>query len=495
MKKTTLLLAILIAATGSFAQYQLEKVPITDNKKLDHFMTGCATDGDKFIFSATDRKPGIRNQKLYYHNGYSDIEAVPESIMNGVTPGLVYAQGYKGSIFFGGYKGGTDGLYTWDGYTPVRKIADVGIHLMTYMNNCFVDDKMYFFGRGVGERVTYLYEIDLKTNKLNKLTDDKYNVDGVIAHEGNVYFFDVNKREYINCYNIANKTITQISTGIKEQLVKRGYGIHSAVSAGGYLYLVIYTEELGYELYECDGKSIQLVKNLSPYNNDGVSQGLINYNNKVYFAGNETGEEVYHLYNFDPISKEFTQVLKEGYYPMHFCVKNNKLYFTMSEEEKGTQVYEYDDITNKLTKLTNRDRQIEDGQFTPWKLTAIQNKLYVTSTRGITYPNKFLEIYTIDLQQASTGINQKKITTLKVTAHPNPTDNNTTVNVEIPTASKVKLILKDISGKQVYEHHTMATQQRHSIAVPMQELPAGVYVYQLLNESSQLLHSAQIVKR
>lgn len=516
MKKTALLLASLLVTSSSFAQFFTpEEVPISNNFKLKDCW-GLGVIGDKLITTGNiieNKELELFNPYLYY-DGINPLQKVPNNIMQGVKVSIVSKIDNPpyGKYYFSGWGADTGGIYIWDGINPIEKIVSHEPNSSGFKEGVSIGSKIYYAQYNNGANREYnLWVVDVEKKTLKKLTNEEYHIAKLKVYKGKLYIFEYNKPNYLHCYDPETGQFTNINTGLT--IDERTY-IYSVNVVGDKLVFALNTEALGIELYSYDGEgSVQLVKDLGKGILDGVSSEGILYHGKLYFAANESLEDketFRHLYCYDPVSEEISVVKRfEGEepflgFPHYFCVAFGKLYFTArSNEADGLQLHEYNDATNELKQLTRMPKH-HGINFYPMNTMSWGDYLYFTAYTGrdvknisnLRYIHKNgIKIYRLQPAQKPTSIGNKRITNIEVTAHPNPTTSSTTLAIALPTASKVHLSLTDATGKQVYEHHTLGILQQHRIEVPLHDLAAGIYLYQLSNDSGVLLHSGRLVKK
>ncbi len=503
MKYTSLILAALLICSSSFAQYyEPEKVQVENETKLNGIWSFKPA-GNKLVFIASSTR-SFRNNTLYYIKGNNVVRASDNLLKDLKVFHLAHYTNPSpdGKLYFSAFNKHEDGkqVYVWDGVNAIEKVANVGIGGSPSSSDItFTENKMYFTGYDyeVSLKQNYLFELDLNTYALKQLTDTTYDPAGVIAIGDKLFFVLYNSNKFLYEYNTTNGEIKHIPLQTDAAYLDSKYITSTLIALDNKLYLVASSHKLGSQLYEYDGKSFSMIEGFAKGEVDGVS-GAVAYNGKIYFSGNknETEElEEFNLYSYDPYTKNVEQIThykrdkKTSFNPYYFHVAEDQLYFTAYEPNTELQLYTYNSNSNMVRRITNHKWEGENPQPI---LTQYHNgSLYFKGNWGFTSNEN---IYHLNLNEQPTSIGNIPYGNVTVTLQPNPVKDVATMNISLPHADKIHLSVVDMGGRLVHEHYTISTQQQHHIQIPMQHLPAGTYVYQLMSNNGQLLHSGQLIR-
>lgn len=141
------------------------------------------------------------------------------------------------------------------------------------------------------------------------------------------------------------------------------------------------TSAEGRELWTTDGRSAELVEDIYPGNDDGVTEPLTVFDDKVYFAADDgTGEELWHSDGTSSGTEMLVDLLigGNGSQPRELTVMGNRLFFT-ADSGDGTELHSTDGNAGN----TDQVRDINSGgSSSPSSLFVFNNVLYFSATNG-----------------------------------------------------------------------------------------------------------------
>lgn len=502
MKLVNLLAAGLLLNTAALAQqyHTIEKVPIEGNKKLMH-LWDMATLGDKLILGGRISYNSFGS--FVYYNGTGNIQIAPNNIMNGAKVSFLHPtieNTPNGVRYFNAWDKGKGGIYKWDGITPLKKLISYEANGSYFDEGIWLDNKVYFTRYPARDNhAAGMWVFDVNKNTLTQLSHIDFIPTRLTLYNGDICYFNSHKADNLYRYNISTQETTEIATGIYTDNAK--INIHYTSVLNGKLIFKVSDDPInGEELYTYDGNEVRMITNLAPGKYNSVGGTSQPYNGKIYFAGNTYTEDEYgdfNLYSYDPANDNIRLIHSFGKdsvrsgHPQTFYVGNNKLYFTAYQKASGQQVYEYDDATDQVTRLTNEPN--DDHKFYPMAYHVWRGHLYFTSS-GKDMPFNDQEVYRIDLSQRPTTVNTT-INTPQVKVYPNPTNGDARIDIQLPRAAKVSVTLTDVSGRQVYEQHGMSSSLNHSITIPMAPMASGNYIYTITDEHGTAISSGKLTKQ
>ena len=281
-----------------------------------------------------------------------------------------------------------------------------------------------------------------------------------------------------------------------------GSGFEVAV-IGPDMYFTSHTLQDGGELYKYSGtgqpqKLTDIGQGNKGYVGKSYSFGV--YNNKLYFnAGNGVAVRE-SLYEYD-ISTGTTQLIYENgrlnpneqFEPQEFYVFNNRLYMSGMDKDYMRQTYVYDGADTPQL-LTQMKMPFNGNSFFRF-FTEYKGELYFTAVDD-TYEN--YEMFRFNdslLRPVPQSVSQFNISRT-VLAYPNPTTQDTYLDIQLKEAQNLSVQVSDIGGRIVYALDSkLYSQGKHSISLPMANMPPGTYFYSIFDRNAGLLSGGQIIKQ
>lgn len=279
------------------------------------------------------------------------------------------------------------------------------------------------------------------------------------------------------------------------------------IKIGPDIYFSCQEMQFGEELYKYSGSGLpQRVTDIRQGTASSISDYYMEvYNNKVYFAAHDSKVRE-SLYEYNPtngttklIHELKTTNPNENFEPQHFYVYNKRLYMS-GDEQASLNVF----LTQPF---------VYDGADTPIRMavlsppnTGIQNRKYpkfYTEYKGDLYFTSYDSLDNIEMFRFNDSVLRpippqyifETPTGIFVDLYPNPTTDDAYMDVQLQQAQTMAIQVLDINGRAVYSKQAkLYSQGKHSIKLPMQQLPAGTYVYRINSAGGQLLYSGKLIK-
>lgn len=284
---------------------------------------------------------------------------------------------------------------------------------------------------------------------------------------------------------------------------------------------------LGTELYEYDPattgyKTFDIYPLNKPWGNESRPRLFTVFNNKLYFTAGDTVIQNRPLFEFDGIN--FPKALNIGYI-LTMGVFNNKLYLNAFAHGKGYELHEFTPLNNSAI-LVHDINKTDDGN--PVWLCTHNNKMYFSGCdtaknhelwnyNGIDPPtlvydirpgiegsfpamftpvDTFLYFYTTEPSTGRhTGVRTIKNKAIAI-LYPNPVTNTAHLQFTLDQALTLNISIFDLQGRILYKTgDILYSAAKHTIDIPLQNLPAGNYVYSLQDMNGSMLATGKLVKQ
>lgn len=359
--------------------------------------------GDKVLFTASSKDTNRSN--LYQYDGNKPPEPISKDILGDIyVIDIIPQKAPNGNLYFNGYSNSENNVYRycWDAKNHIHKIRKVRDEYsytleekkpIVCKQHIFLNGILYYIELECKDSVynILLTAINTETNTIKTLTAHRGgDVSTLFAFNGKIYYTVINKinKKQKQCRLIYYDPSRGIVTLVKNDTIDAASFYYTQpVVLKDKVVISRKTKDLGCELYTYDGiGDFKLVKDLSPGTGNGISS-IIEYNGKAYFGGKEHVKDRYHLYTYDPMNNiislvyKFTQkdTLEHKVEMLGIC--DNKLYFKTAEEGKQMQIYHYDSIDNKVTRITNyKPKHIP---FNPYHFVSFQNRVYLLQVKEL----------------------------------------------------------------------------------------------------------------
>jgi ELWxxDGT repeat protein len=364
------------------------------------------------------------------------------------------------------------------------------------------NNKVYYSGKTTTGQAIFRYNIN--TSK----TDTFCNIPGDVRYK---YLYHFNNKYYLS-YEQPDFTIPVLSSNINiidtinKKLMPQpitpetnNNGTTRMAAINNDVYFVGYTQQYGTELYKYSGSGpATRVTDINPNGSSfGVPFNLVAYNNKIYFSGTD-GKEDRSLFEYDP-STGLVKLIYSNHNtaykfdPRDFYVFHHRLYMTgISIYQQAYQPYVYDGVGTPrlLGKL-----RVSNGpnSLFPKNYTVYKNGLYFSAED--TFHN--VQMYRFDDSVLGPPLNIFEVMPpITVMAYPNPVINNAQLDITITQPQIYSLQLRDINGRIQYsQKQKLYTAGMHAISIPMQQLPAGMYVYSVTDINGIKTYEGKLLKQ
>jgi len=389
--------------------------------------------------------------ELYSYNGISTMLKV-SNIFPGGTAGPYYLRTMGSKIYFGAVTGGAGtpsiDLYSYDGTNPPYKYPitgpSIGVMGCNPVEMTPYNGKLYFFGKLPSSQWA-LYQLDPVTNTANVIMSG--------APSGGF-------------------------TGPMSNLTVAGNKLYFNAGSNGY----------GGEIWSYNDTNLKRMTDVAPGNLKGAWGGGIGYyNGEIYFGGSTDGTnfQLYKLTADGTASLVYTVNPGGNGAVGNFVTYKNNLYFIARTPAAGAELWKYNGTScGMVADLNTGPSDFISGGFD----YAIYNgHLYF----GAISTNHQYELFRLNDPTGVTNTNW----VAKVSISPNPTRDIAQLSISLPHAEDLQISLHDISGRNVFSTGLQTySAGTHTVTLPLQSLPSGVYVYSI-HGNSGLLSSGQVIRK
>lgn len=291
----------------------------------------------------------------------------------------------------------------------------------------------------------------------------------------------------------------------------------------------------GYEFHQYDHTNSQ-TKLMVDYTVQGntIIHFYSIYNNQIYIkATNLNGPQLY-MFDGDSTIKSIsfdttdsTSLIQPFASVNPFCYYNNELYYSVIKNNKR-HIYSYNPATGKKTYRTpvkafpgasylvaykgklyynDSSSSIYDFQSSTMKLTdiyALPATTWFSLNHHIKYDDMLITAAFIDsargmellvLHDSTLSISNQKNYTRSI-AYPNPSSQDAYLDLELNEGQNLSIRVSDINGRIVHTLDSkLYSQGKHTISLPLANMPAGTYFYSVVNRKAELLSGGKIIKQ
>eukprot|EP00388_Colpodella_angusta_P016229 GDKJ01040210.1.p1 GENE.GDKJ01040210.1~~GDKJ01040210.1.p1 ORF type:complete len:509 (+),score=-14.93 GDKJ01040210.1:55-1527(+) len=164
-----------------------------------------------------------------------------------------------------------------------------------------------------------------------------------------------------------------------------------------------------------------------------------------------------------------------------WIVYDDRLYFTARTENWDIALHEY--YPGGHAKAIHGFLPKPVSPMQEYGFTKYNNKVYFVGNQ--------MQLYVFDAVKLSI----EEVSTFNATVYPNPAKEHTTISFDVESTQQLSIQVTDMQGRVVY-HTPAATYaaQKHTVQIPMQSLPSGIYNFAINNGDAVLMASGKIVK-
>jgi len=455
---------------------------------------------NKLYFFATD---GVHGVELWSDNGTK--AAMEHDIFNGSKDCTGFVNNLRSAVLNGKMyfpaDNGTSGLelFSFDGINAPVLVSDIrgGLDGSKITELVALNGKLYFNADN-GTNGLELWEHDPASVQTSQVSFINTVAQGGVPR----YLTTANGKLYFTAFVSATgrelyeydpssgvtKPVSDIYPGTE------GSDPQCLTELGGKLYFVARTPDYGRELHVYDGNAIQRLTDYYPGKTDGTSiavDGLSTLGaigNSIYFAGDD-GTNGFQLSKYDATTNTASFVAmidpNGNSVPAGFIYYANKIFFTANDGTHGRELWMIDgNDPPVMVADINTNAAVPTA---PAGMVVYNNDLYFSA-----YGDYGNELY--KLSDAKAGIADRTRSTA-VKAYPNPA--NDFVHIELSLLHNEELFVRvmDATGRAaVTSRPKMYNEQRNRITIPLSDLPAGMYFYNIINTEGAPVAVGRIVK-
>ena len=310
------------------------------------------------------------------------------------------------------------------------------------------DNKIFFVIKdttiGSGQRFLYNYDPTTKTtNKIDNQNPAFYSPSMLTVYNNKLYFAAHNQ----NVLNATHRMYLHEYDGSNAPQRLPGSDITAQYKGGDYEVFLPYKGGL---IYETDS--------------------ALDLYWKYDFAGQKTIR----------VSKAVLGPQFDSIFTRTLTIYNDKIYFLAIDKNNTNMLMSYDDTT----------MQFIQGLTDPWTPTKFHTSLYL---QGMLNSNEGVELCKLDGAPAS--ITGTKNSIQHVTLFPNPTRDAAQLTFSLTKNQSLNVTLTDMNGRIVYQTgNVLYSAAEHNINIPLNNLPAGSYMYSVLDNKGVMMSSGKLQK-
>lgn len=499
MKKPLLALGLLACCNVAFAQHSLvQDIYIGPNSSAPSWLTEF---NGKLIFAADDGTNG-RELWMLDSSGTSLVFNINPGANNSIPYGAYKTMAMVDSMLYFPADDGTNGteLYKWDGSGQPGLAAEIRPgNGGSGINELIVMDGKIYFSANDGTSGYELWEYDPATNTAQRLSDiytgiGSANPSNFTIYDGKLYFTAIapSTGEELYMYDPATNN-TSLAVDIYSGAAYSNPS--SLMVINNKLYFNAYSSSNGREIYSFDGKNAVRVTDMNTGSASGVPSSvdgdnmMIMFDGNIYFSGNN-GISNYQLFKYNPSNGSASLV-----YNIHPIGQSNpgsfieyawKLYFVATDAAHGRELWSYD---GKNAPMMVADIYSGTNSSNPANLMIHDSTLYFTAMDSATG----MELYRL-YDSAVTVQNVRFEADVKV--YPNPANSVVYLDMNLKNSEKLAIRMADASGRMVYysemkQYHA----GNNKVAIPMDNLPAGVYFYNIISGDGAGFMAGRVLKQ
>lgn len=500
MKKTLLTMCIATICTIAIAQPYIDSFNINSAGVLNNssYPGNLFAYGNTLYFSASD---SIHGNELWVKDANAPDPKRLTDIMKGVRAsvytGFNTIAVLNNTVYFV-VNDSAHGVEMWyyhpGGGHGILKDINEGIagsfsaYLTPYNN------RLYFsaYSRSHGMELWMHEPTSGKTERLSDINTDSLSsyLRDIVVFNGKIYFQALSKNTGAELYMydpVADTT--QIVADIRPGNMSSSPGNFHVMD--NKLYFTANDGTTGSELYAYDGTNAPTrLTDLNPGVAAGVYQSanLEHLNGILYFSGN-SGSGL-QLFKYDPSNNAASLVHTINpsgpAYVNEITRYNNAIFFSANDGTHGIELWKYDG-TNTPSMVTDLYPGLQGSYIN--NITYCGLNLYFTG-RNVTYG---MELFRYSDYPAGI-LNVTQAEDVKI--YPNPAQDIAHLEINLKQNTNLEITLTDMSGRTVYRSgKVLYSTAKHTIDIPLQNLPAGNYVYSLRKISDSLVATGKLVKQ
>jgi ELWxxDGT repeat protein len=250
------------------------------------------------------------------------------------------------------------------------------------------------------------------------------------------------------------------------------------------LFFVAVSATTGRELYLYDGSGtpVRLTDIAAGTAHSFVYGGVGGLGRKVYFTAKDTSG-IYDLYSYDILSKKVTLefALQSYNAAAEFVVYGNKLFFSM-----GYSLMMFDGLTAPVDIASlNLGLPIANPQY----LAVSNGRLFFSASNQGGEEELYMLTDSMALE-----VPEERLTG-GAHVYPNPASTNAHISFTLASAAKLTVRLTDIQGRILHTITKQYNAGKQEIALPVQELATGIYIYSLMDAEGTVLGRGKLTKQ
>lgn len=422
--------------------------------------------GDLY-FNAND---GVHGAELWKYDGTT--LSMVQDINVGIDESEPYAfYEYNGELYFAA-DDGINGRELWklDG-TSVTMVQDINIGMASSSPRGFVSfmGDLYFstlsqglYKLSTNGQVTQVYSSNSTLMWLTVIGSNLYctNHNSILKHNGT-------------------------STVIITSFTNSNPNAHGLFGYNNELYFVADDGSHGSELWKCTGNSSSMIHDLNTGSNSSEinCETFVEYMGELYFSAND-GVHGHELFKYDGNNIILVEDINsgiDGSYPglmVGIIEYDGSLYFNAYGTNVGNEVYKYNGTQVSLVQDINSG----SGSSAPYDFRELNGQLYFIAEDGVNG---------VELWGGSsvTGINEGNNPIQIANLYPNPTKENTTIEIKSKVSSIVEVNVFDIKGQLKLSFKESLSIGENQIKLELGELTNGLY---LITTKDELGNQSQL---
>lgn len=428
------------------------------------------------------------------------------SLVADLVPGISDGAAYRplfvhDNILY--FAGGTsaDGreLYSYDGANPPTLVHEIQPGTFSSYPYIFgaINNRLYLTDSGANKQD--LYEYNISTKQLYRITGTSGNSVTGVEHQGIVYN---NKLYFAGISTATGAELYEYDpTDSSVTLIADIYqGINSSrisdfLVANGKLYFMAISSDYGREIYEYDGTGAptHITDILNPGSDASfplsVRRPFTGHYGKLYFTTDSSFTNNHpQLFEYDLTSATITAIKDMPFTADNFLSYGKRVFFS-----HGLKPCYYDIFTGKYECV---DTLISNYAALGFNNPAVsQNRIFYSA--GINPPPK--QLFNIELcilyDSSVSIIDKSAVHASSATIYPNPTTGDAQLEFILDAPQKLTLRITDMNGRMVYSSNTDTYNSgKHTLFIPSGKLPAGIYLYTFTNSLQISILSGKLLK-